>query len=408
MIATIVDKNMLRRVRVDAARAAPILSAYLLTTGMLIIVVWLLDRELGADRLQQVLVYFLVASVAAGIEPGTAKSALLRRREGPFVMTLPMYHASAVKAVLCTPAFVALWWVSAGSGAGLPEGVAWAPVLVILGFVATDLRVVLDARASHAAAIWLKQGSLTLGLGVSAAALLAGAGFAMAIGLACLARLGWTLLFATASRSTGPAQSPMRLLDHLRERPWRDFLLTSAIGSLAASIDRIVAFRMLEAEFSNAYVVIYELLTKFWLLPYLLAPLIFVKTAQGTGSARFSRKAHLAIVALGIPFIAVSAALPQLSIPLVPHIAASSLSLAIFALAIVIASFNQLIAGQLQGQGNTRQAAISAAGGLFVAAIAFPILVAYFGAAGLFWAWLAKSLVESMILGGFLAGKRQT
>ncbi len=388
-------------------RGGPVLFAYLTTSLVLVVVIALLSRALGPDRVQAVLLYVFIATLAAGIEPGTAKAALIRHRnaEGIFAMTGAMYRVSVVKAVVLSPLFAGVWWLSQHQPAAPPEGIWLTPLVVSLGFVATDLRVALDARGRHAAAIWLKQGSLMLAIAVAAAVHAAGADLTLAIGIACVARLLWTAAFVCAAGTPVIDKTAPPISLAIRDKAWRDLLLASVLGAVAGSVDRFVAFRMLSPEQANAYVLVYEILTKFWLLPYLMVPIIFVSSRRDAQSHRFVKMSYLLIGFAAVPFLLFAAALPLLPLAVMRAAAFDASTILVFAAAVVVNSFSMLMSGQLQGAGNTRGATISTTGGLMVAAVAFPLFVHFLGIAGIFWAWLVKSSLECALFRCFFGRK---
>lgn len=381
-----------------ARRGLPAVVAYLTTSACFLLVTFTLASTITPERLQALLVFVFVATLSAGIEPGTAKAALLvfDRPHIDFTMTMAMLQTSIIKALAVSPLLAGVWLISAPA-VGVPPGILWSPVIAVLGFVVTDLRVVADARGHHANAIWIKQGSLAISILAAGGAIYAGAGMVLAIGLSCLVRGVWTVFWLTLNGDFSGSSSD-HIREHLLDKTWRHLLLTAMTGSLAASIDRLVVFRLVTTSAANAYIVTYEVLSKFWLLPYLIVPVIFVETARGGRTSTFSRLAYLAITAAAIPYLIVAALLPLAPIPVLQGAAFPSTGLLLFAFAIVLTSYNQLLSGQLQGAGAASSATWSATIGLVTSLIIFPVLVHYFGVVGLFWAWLVKSAAEGIFL----------
>ncbi len=387
---------VIRPLREKLGRAVPSLMAYLFTSILLIGAIALLDRIVGAQQLKAFLAYVLVATLAAGLEPGTAKAALVASsRTDKASLSLSLLGASLIKSVMVSPALAGIWLLS--DREAIANGLLFVPVIAAIGFLATDIRVLLDAKGRYASAIWLKQGSLALAIACAATALALGHGLAAGILLSCFARLIWTVAFTRATADGQWARD--RLTDHLLSNRWLHFLLASGLGSLAASIDRIVAFRMLDAASANAYILAYELLSKFWLLPYLLTPLAFVKATQVGPGGSFARQCHMLIAAAGLPFLLAATLLPLIPLQTLQSAAFTSWGLALFAGAILIAAFNQILSTELQASGSAAAATASATTGLFVSALAFPLLLWLMGFNGLFVAWMLKSLAESAVLG---------
>ena len=383
-------------------RAWPAVAAYLFTAALLIGTILLLERDLSPDALQAFLAYVFIASLAAGLEPGTAKAALVaasdHRQVGP---STALILASLLKGLLVSPVFVALW-IFSGTAGQTPTVFLLVPVLAGLGFVATDVRALIDAKGRHAAAIWLKQGSLSLAIVVAAGAVALHYSLTVAIAAACIARAVWTAGFIWWT--AGGKWTSGRLSDHLMSRRSIHFLLTSGLAAMSGSVDRVVAFRLLEATASNAYILMYEILTKFWLLSYLLVPITFVKTLQSNRDQGFRKFAYAVILIVGVPFLFGAMALPFVPVATVSATGFDVWGVAVFAAAIIIASLNQLLASELQAADKTGAATASATAGLVVAVVAFPVLVLWLGLNGLFFAWLLKSLAESAVI---ILAKRQ-
>ncbi len=373
-------------------RGAGAVFAYATTALSTIAAIALLGRHLSPPELQAFLVYLLVAATSAGIEPGTAKGFLLRRPEWTGADAGAIAGASALKAVAVSPVF-ALLWVTPADAPPLDWRLALlTPVVVALSFVVTDLRVLLDARGRHAAAIWLKQGSLATAIVAGAASLLAGASLALAVALGCAARALVTLALLRGAEMARPASHAVRAM--LRSVDWRWMLAASVLGAVAATIDRVVAFRLLPAATANAYVLLYEILSKFWLLPYLLGPILFVRVSRNDGDARFLRMSLVLTIGAAAPFLAIATLLPLAPVNVLRLGAFGPSETLVFAVAIVVSAVNQLLVTRLQARSGTRAATAVVALGLATSVVCFPLFTWLHPAAGLFWAWLAKSCAE--------------
>lgn len=397
--------DSLRLNRNKIGRAALSIGAYVVTSIVLIGAIALLDHRLGAEQLKVFLTYVLITTIAAGLEPGTAKAALVisASKDGTN-LSASMIGASLLKSVMVSPVIGSFWLFSDGQSA-IDNGLVLVPVITALGFVATDLRVILDAKGKYAAAITLKQGSLSLAIACPAIAMMFGQGLAGGIIAGCALRALWTIGFC-ADVTVKPWQRK-EFAEHLFSTKWAHLLLASGVGSLAASIDRLLAFRFLDAPAANAYVLLYEVLSKFWLLPYLLAPVVFVKAAQGGIAIRFTIQSHLLIAVAGLPFVLVAAAIPSIPFDALQSINFTRWGLILFAGAIVLASFNQILVAELQASGGEAAATLSAIAGLFVSAIAFPSLLLLIGFNGIFWAWILKSISECAVLSFATLRKRR-
>jgi len=377
-------------------RSFPVLLSYLVNAAILIGCIAVLGELVSSQSLQSFLVYFFVCGIAAGLEPGTAKGSLKHSGVGGELEGgASLMLASTAKALLVTPVLLAIWAYSDANVIGIKE-LAWSPAIAILGFVATDLRVALDAQGRHAAAIWAKQGSLGLAAVAAAACLALGLELAHGIALACLMRVGWVAVFWLLAKK--PANISTSVGHHLFKRPWQHLLLASCLGALSASIDRIVAFRLLDPSSANSYVLVYEILTKFWLFNYLFAPLVFVATIEAGLGSKLAKYAYLIIAVAGAPFLLFTLNVTLLPFSTFAQAEIEPWALFIFGVAILFAAWNGILAAELQASHFARAATNSAGVGLVTSAIAFPSALLLWGINGLFFAWTLKSAVEFGVL----------
>jgi hypothetical protein len=373
-------------------RVIPVVAAYFFTSILLITSIVVLNRIVGAEQTKTFMTYVFIASLAAGLDPGTAKSALVKSNHlDSSGISISLLAASFIKACIVSPALVLIWFLSTGELEDI-FFLVLIPMLTGIGFLATDIRVFLDARGRSASAIWLKQGSLSLAIICTAVALALNYSLVIGILISCAVRLFWMIGFILSLGGVQWSWGPF--FTYLMPSYWRHFLLASAIGSFAASIDRIVAFHYLDAVSTSAYVLSYEILSKFWLLPYLLGPLVFVKVAKSRSNIAFVKQCYLLIAIAGIPFLFFAAALPYIPIESIQLAGLSPWGLTLFSSAILIAAFNQIIVSKFQASGSEAMVTSSATLGLLVACLGFPILLWLMGINGLFLAWTLKSLSE--------------
>jgi hypothetical protein len=377
-----------------------LLISYFLNAVILISCVSVIGQYTSPQSLQSFLVYFFIASTAAGLEPGTSKAALAFAPNENLEKGMPLLFASSSKALLITLPMVVIWIFSAHTNVNATE-LVWAPVIVILGFLATDLRVALDASGQHTFAIWCKQGSLALAAVVPATALLLNYNLSTGIAVSCVARVAWTAVFWLITK--GSTHSAVTVKQHFFKRPWGHFLFASCLGAISASIDRIIAIRFLAPGDAGLYIMIYEVMTKFWVINYLLAPLVFTEKIKSSVKNRISGISYILIGILGIIFLSISLLFSFFDIIDWPINNLSFYALPAFTLAIVIAAWNGIITAELQALNRARHVSRSVAAGLVVSVVAFPTLLMLWGINGLFLAWIAKSIIEF----GFLLSARK-
>lgn len=395
MINRIAKLSSLPPQRTVLWRAFQALSSYLVNAIILIGSIFILEKHLSPEELSSFFVYFLVASIAAGLDPGTSKASITYAEGGAhFEAGAPLLFASSIKAILLSPALIAVWLASLGAKSAMGD-LAWVPIIAMIGFVATDMRVAFDARGQYTMAIWAKQGSLGLAALLPATALMLDMSLSSGIAAACFVRVVWLRLFWL--KGMNQSRAPISLTDHLFRRAWWHFLATSCLGALSASIDRIAALRLLDPASSNAYVLTYEILSKFWLINYLFAPIVFVQSARNGKHNPASKYAYFTILMAALPFIIFSMFFLEFLIPNSMRPLLEPVPLALFALAIVLTAINGILLAEAQALHFAKLATQSSAIGLIVSLIAFPICMVIWGINGLFLAWVIKSTSEFLI-----------
>ncbi len=390
----------------NAVRFVNATLAYLLTALVLFVAFQWLRYQISATVLQDVLSFFFISAVASGIEPGTTKAHLLAqnaRVDKVNIGLMSMLIVNTIKALLASPFFALVWFATNSGDTNVLLYIAWTPILVIIGFITTDLRVLVDVGERYTHAVWLKQGSLSLGMLVLASAYIAGMSLDAAIGVALFTRLLWLVVFLLLERHHfGPTgTSVIEPLIRVEQRRWLDLALTSVLAALSGSIDRILAFRYLPAAEASSFFVISELLTKFWLLPYVLGPIVFAKWATGADGKSFTRGAHNIIVAVGVTFVTIVA----FAVYIYPHYIRNILGeafdvygIVLFSMAIVIVSSSQILAAELQGRGLAKQVVNVF---LLITILSVPLFyfcIQIFSLQGLYSAWVIKTTIECAFL----------
>ena len=372
-------------------RAVVVVGAYVTTALAVLLVVVVLRHAVSPVALRDVLGFYFISALASGLEPATVKASVLRNGSPPDNLG-GVLGASAIKALAVSPILGVIWRFA---DPGAPFAVVLLlPLVVVAGFWATDVRVLLDLRGRHAWAVWLKQGSLAGGFVLLAALTGVGLSLCWAVLVSSLARLIPLAAIAMANgRGGGRGLVALKLL---RDRRWVELAAVSAIAAAGGSIDRILALRYLPAASYGGYFLLYELFSRFWLIPYLITPVLFASLAAGRSSRALMARAWRLTLAAGAAFVVVVAvvavASPAITLPLLglpfgaPVIA--------FAAAVGVAALTQLRIAELQGLGAARRTLVVTALGALVSAVVFFIGVRSMGIDGLLWAWLVKSLVE--------------
>lgn len=389
-------------------RVTGLVLAYAFTSLTTIGAIFLLRAHATPAELQFFLGLLLIAGVSAGFDSGTAKAAMIRQAGGgPTAWARDILALSALKGAVASLPIGLIWGVT-DPAIGIAI-LVWALPITVAGFISTDYRVSLDFAGRHQQALWMKQGSLALGILAAALVLLLNGSIIAALACSVLTRLGWSLAFIALATRSGVPWAPegaarSSLADGVRallsDPRWRSIFLISVLAAVSGNIDRFVVLRLLPSADSGDYFLWYEVISKFWLIPYVAGPILFAKRLRSgpsnallLGSMGFAAGAGLAFLA------ALPAAVTLLAAWLPTPFNRIDLPILLFALAIVVSALAQLMAADLQARG--RQAYILFA--LFTVMLATPVLfgvgATLYGVAGVYIAWLVKSLLELVLYG---------
>ncbi|HEY2049611.1 MAG TPA: hypothetical protein VGH03_09720 [Caulobacteraceae bacterium] len=385
-----------------ANRAAAVISAYALTAVALVATVALLRRYASPSDLRAALGFFFISSTAAGLDPATAKAAALDRG-GALERPVTSYLlAGTLKAVVAAPAMGLVWRIADPQ---IPWPVlAWLPLVCAAGFWTTDLRVLLDLNGRHGAAIGVKQGVLSGGYVLAGIIMAAGSGLTAAVAVSTIVRaavaLGAAPLVARLRRAERGEvwRETGRLLGDVK---WVEFAATSVLGMVSGSADRVIGLRLLPPAIFGAYYLTYETLSRFWVIPFLFAPIIYARSVGiDRGGRQVARAAWLLSALAGAGMIGALAFTFTVFPRLVPSLVGADLRGPTMALAVgvVIGAFAQIRLTELQAEGRTR-ATLGVVAVMTLVSPTASFLGAHFaGAAGLMWAWLIKSSLDLALL----------
>ncbi len=373
------------------ARAVVVTGIYVAAAAAILLTLFLLRGVVSPIVLRGVLGFVFVAALSGGLEPGTVKAAALGPGGVDLAAPVAYLTAGALKALVASPVLAALWRFADPSAD--PAVLVWLPLIAVAGFCATDMRVLLDLKGRYGLAIALKQGSLAGGVVIVGALAALKAPLFWAVGVATLARLA--LLAPALWRGPVAALTPaVRRL--LGDRRWLELAAVSVIAAASGSADRVFGLRYLSPAAYAGYYLTFELFSKFWLIPYVIGPILFARQAAGERSGRFIGGAWAFTALAGLAFLIAAAALMRLAPGPLTRLTGISFGPAtlVFAAGVVVGSFTQLRMAQIQGAGASRRAAgISAVSAVF-SILLFYLAARSYGAEGLLIAWLVKSLVE--------------
>lgn len=377
------------------ARATAVTGAYVAATAVMLLVVIVLRGMAAPALLRNLLGLIFLMSLSAGLEPGTIKAAVLSEAGVEGVDLVAYLGVGALKGALASPFLAVIWRLADPT---IPfSTLAWTPLIAVAGFWATDMRVLLDLRGRHTLAVGLKQGSLAGGVAVVGLLVALRTPLVWAVGASTFARLALPLLVVALLRrapSGGPVWREARRL--LGDNRWVDLAAVSVIAAVGGSVDRVIGLRLLSPADYGAYYLIYELLTKFWLIPFVLGPILFARRAAGDESDSLVRGAWGLTAVAGAAVLTVVGGVLVVAPTLLAQLVGASFGMATFgfAMGVVVGSLVQLQIAHLQGAGRGRRTAVAMGLSAVLSAPMFWVCANVFGAAGLLWAFLAKTSLE--------------
>jgi hypothetical protein len=385
-----------------ANRAAVVIGAYGVTALALVSTVALLRFNASPADLRATLGFFFISSMAAGLDPATAKAAALNP-DGALERPAASYLlVGAIKAAAAAPVLGLVWRISDPQ---VPWAVlAWLPLVCAAGFWTTDLRVLLDLNGRHGAAIGLKQGVLSGGYVLAGLMVAAGAGLTAAVAASTVARTLAALAAAplvARARPTGSGEIWRETRRLLSDGRWAEFAATSVLGAASGSADRVVGLRLLPPVAYGAYYLTYETLSRFWVIPFLFAPIIYARSVGIDRGGRQVAQAAWAIAAVaGAGMLATLLFIFAVFPHLVPALVGADLRAptVVLASAVVISAFAQIRLTELQAAGRARFTLAVVAAMSLISPAAFLFGARTAGAAGLMWAWLLKSSLELALM----------
>lgn len=384
-------------------RVVTLLTAYVGTALGVVGTIYLVRAHTDTTTLAAVIAALFMIQLTAGLEPGTVRALLLGKESPADIDIHLILRTSIAKALIASPAVFAIWWfiwTDVSSPVGLA---AIAPVLTTIGFITSETRSLYEARGRYARGIWSKQGSVLVGIVLTAVVCLAGGSVMLAIILSQAGRIVYLVPFLVdLSGGSRPAAVMGRsFVTLLRQRHWQPLAGISILSAVSGSLDRLVVLRFLSPDDGATYIVLFEFLSKYWLLSYVLAPIMFAKRASDNEPDPFRTWTSRALLAGGVAFVAGVCLAPAVIPVIVTKILGAAVRIDIvlpIALAIAVNAFCQLLTADLQGKGLAHRVIILQAALLAGSIPLFFGLGLMCGLQGIGIAWLVRASVEYILL----------
>lgn len=405
MIAVLGDK-IIRK----SGRFIALITAYTVTAVILVASLAYAERNLSQASLSIFLSLVFLTSLTSGIELGTAKHVLHLDHDfassGNPSLSFLTYTAQLGIASSFPIAFL---WHLQGHITSNPATLLLSTALVAIpGYLSTELKVFLDARGLFFRGILVKQAGLCFAYLTYIFCFAHNSGITAAAIIACFARTGLGLCILASAipmLSVKLLADPKRYFSLPSIRPVMKFMLASIFTCISGSVDRVVALNVLDPLAASSYFAIFELLSKFWLLPYVISPIIYSKVAtKNPSTSRYLGGTSIFIAASGLLYIVttilIRSALPLARLP-VPNV--DVLAIGFMSTAMVISSFTQIYLTYCQALGKHRVVLSTIAVSMAASCLFFPLCYYLSGLNGFYAAWLLKSTSEILSLRIFLA-----
>ena len=174
--------------------------------------------------------------------------------------------------------------------------------------------------------------------------------------------------------------------------------MVSVISAASGATDRVVVLRFLPPHVSGDYFLWFELISKFWILPYVACPIVFARRLRGD----LPDRALLGLIGLALAGGAAMLVGIPLVVALFGHLLprpfnSVSLPVMIFAAGVALSAVAQLTGADLQGRGKLNYLLFSILLVLALAPFIFGLGAIWFGVAGVYAGWFVKSCLELML-----------
>ena len=392
-----------RKLLLGAGRFLGLISAYSATAIILVASLAYASKHLSSTTLSTFLSLVFLTSLTSGLEIGTAKHVLHSDHNLLFARSPNLsFIAEAAKIGVITSVPIAIILHLQGNIPAKPATLLLVAVLVAVpGYLSTELKVFLDARGFHLRGILIKQAGLCLAY-ISYIICFA---FADRIEYASLVACVLRMLLILAVLSTAIDGLSIRCLADSQSffsssssLSIMKFMLASIFTCLSGSVDRIIALNVLSPLSASSYFAVFEVLSKFWLLPYIISPIVYSKIATKKAISGYLRDASFLIAIAGLLYILSSVVASAALRHMIPLPRIQTLSIFLMTTAIVISSFTQVFLSYVQALGRHQIVLSTISISMLSSCILFPLCYYLFGLSGFYSAWLVKSTAEILFL----------
>ena len=385
----------------NKARSFNVVGSYAISAIVLIGALAIFNNNQSLVNPEIITNFVLIVALAGGLELGLVKSYLINlkgARSQLFSKTVLIEKVS-LRAFIPS-VFIFLLWVNLGPDPGILQKFIFSYGFCLIGLLSSELRVIFNNIGLHSSAIWTKQGGITFGILSFISAIYLGFGVTISLIMYFLARIFWlVLLFYRYDKIR--VGNKIVTFENADIAGWKHMFALNSLAIISGNIDRILVVYFLGADLGITYFLIYEIFTKYYLIAYIINPIIFVRYAAGGDGLIRARNllkvlCALAMTSVGILIFFVSYNPDFFNS--VFNINIGNSYTVVFFMAIVINSVTQTVSALLQAWGYTEYLVKYSIIVTLVMCVSFTFAITEFGLNGLLVTWLIKSLFETALI----------
>lgn len=357
------------------------------------------NQSLNAETITN---FILLVTLAGGFELGLVKSTLIsldNSRNCSF-KKLSLISKVSVRAII--PSIIVFFlWSFLSSDINFILKIIFSYFFCIIGILSSELRVIFNNNGNHSTAVWTKQGGITLGVLTFVISIYLDYDDITSFGLYFLARTFYLILLFYRLDKIKFSDREI-VFDKNLISGWKNIFGLSLLAVISGNIDRILISYFLDPIVVLNYFLIYEILTKYWLIAVIVNPVIFVQYASGgngilSGVGIIKALGIISIISISTFIIFVN------SYPVffnnILNISIKNLFIILFFIAIVINGVTQIVSTLLISRGYAQSLLIISIIVTLLTTLILVYAIIHFGINGLLVTWLIKSCFEGVLIG---------
>jgi len=381
----------------NVARSFNVIGSYALSAIVLIGSLAIFNNNQSLANPEIITNFILIAGLAGGVELGLVKSYLVNTRKTKSQSFSITTLIEKVSLRACIPSvFIFLLWSNLDSDLGMLQKFIFSYGFCLIGLLSSELRVIFDSIGFHSSAIWTKQGGITLGILAFISSIYFGFGQSKSLIMYFLVRVFWlALLFYRYDK----VRLPNKIVTFANAdiAGWRYMFGLSSLAVIGGNIDRIIVSYFLGANEVITYFLIYEIFTKYWLIAYIINPIIFVRYTVNSETSTSMRNLFQVLCSLSLISVGILIAFVNYNPNFfnnIFNINISNLYIVVFFIAIAINGVTQSVSTVLQSWGRSENLVKINMTVTVIMGLSFIYAIIEFGVNGLLVSWLIKSLFE--------------